>query len=530
VAAGLLILLLPSLTACGAEATGTPAAAGQARSIGATAPTGMTAPAAAATDTVAPAAADAAQLRAVQPLAASTVAAAEAPPPTLPPAPPAANAFIATAADPLSTFGMDVDTASYTNVRNYLNAGQLPPPALVRAEEFINYFHYPYPAPTNGPFGITVDGAPSPFTAGETQIVRVGIQGRRIDPAQRQDAVLTFVIDVSGSMDQPNRLPLVKDSLRALVQQLRPTDQVAIVIFSNETQVVLDHTSGESRDKMLAAIDSLQIGGATYLEAGLRAGYDLAGRHFKRGAINRVILCSDGEANVGATGPDSILKVIHQYSAQGIDLTTVGFGMSGYNDSMMQQLADQGNGNAAFVDTLQAAQRLFGENLTGTLQVIARDAKIQVDFNPAVVSRYRLLGYEKRAIADGDFRNDKVDAGEVGAGQSVTALYEVVLTGQGTGSALTVQIRYADALTGQVYEAAQPFARTRFISDAAQAAPDWQLAVAAAGFAGWLRGDEPAIPLAQVQTLAARAAAHLANDADVQEFARLVAQAGSLRK
>jgi Ca-activated chloride channel family protein len=529
-AAGLLILLLPALTACGAEATGTPAAAGQARSSGAAASTGITAPAAAATNTVAPAAADSAQLSALLPVAGSTAAPAEAPPPTPLPAPPAANAFIATAADHLSTFGMDVDTASYTNVRNYLNAGQLPPPALVRAEEFINYFYYAYPAPTDGAFGITVDGAPSPFTAGDTQIVRVGIQGRRIDPAQRQDAVLTFVIDVSGSMDQPNRLPLVKDSLRALVQQLRAGDQVAIVIFSNDTQVVLDHTSGESRDKILAAIESLQIGGATYLEAGLRTGYDLAGRHFKRGAINRVILCSDGEANVGATGPDSILKVIHQYSAQGIDLTTVGFGMGGYNDPMMQQLADQGNGNAAFVDSLQAAQRLFGENLTGTLQVIARDAKIQVDFNPAVVSRYRLVGYEKRAITDGDFRNDKVDAGEVGAGQSVTALYEVALTGQGASPALTVQIRYADALTGRVREIAQPFDRAGFTTDTAQAAPDWQLAVAAAGFAGWLRGDAPAVPLAQVQTLAARAAAQRANDTDVQEFARLVAQAGTLRK
>jgi Ca-activated chloride channel family protein len=271
-----------------------------------------------------------------------------------PPAQPvAANPFVRTTDDNLSTFALDVDTASYTTARNYLNAGQLPPPELTRVEEFVNYFHYDYPIPQQDAFGIYIDAAPSPFGQGNTQIVRVGIQGKRIDAAQRKDAVLTFVIDISGSMEEPARLPLVKQALRLLVDELRDDDQVAIVVYGDQAQIVLDHTSMAQRDTILQAIDGLQNGGSTNAEAGLQLGYQLASQHFKAGAINRVILCSDGVANVGATGPDAIRQSIRDYTAQGVYLTTVGFGMGDYNDTLMERLADDGNGNYAYVDTLR---------------------------------------------------------------------------------------------------------------------------------------------------------------------------------
>jgi Ca-activated chloride channel family protein len=415
--------------------------------------------------------------------------------------------------------------------RNYLNNGQLPPPDAVRVEEFVNYFRYDYPAPQDGAFGIYVDSAPSPFGQSGAQIVRVGIQGQRIDPEQRADGVLTFVIDISGSMAQPNRLPLVKQALRLLVDELRESDQVAIVVYGSQAATVLDHTSAADSDRINQAIDSLQNEGSTNAEAGLQMGYQLAARHFKPGAGNRVILCSDGVANVGATGPDEIRKTIRDYTAQGIYLTTVGFGMGDYNDYLMEQLADDGNGNYAYVDTLDAARRIFVENLTGTLQVIAKDAKIQVDFNPSVVDSYRLLGYENRDVADADFRNDRVDAGEVGAGHSVTALYEVVPTGQGRGTALTVRVRYAAPQGGEVREIEQAFATDAFGVQFDAAAPRLQLAVAVAGFAEQLRGSAyaQAHSLADVLEIARRVAPQLANDADVQEFVRLVERAKDLR-
>jgi len=476
---------------------------------------------------------------AAQPIAAAAPTSAPAllksadqPQPTPPTQPVAVNPFVRTVDDHLSTFALDVDTASYTTARNYLNAGQLPPPELARVEEFVNYFHYDYPMPRQDAFGIYIDAAPSPFGQGNTQIVRVGIQGKRIDAAQRKDAVLTFVIDISGSMQEPARLPLVKQALRLLVDELRDTDQVAIAVYGDQAQIVLDHTSVTQRDTILQAIDGLQNGGSTNAEAGLRLGYQLASRHFKNGAINRVILCSDGVANVGATGPDAIRQSIRGYTAQGVYLTTVGFGMGDYNDTLMEQLADDGNGNYAYVDTLAAARRVFVENLTGTLQVIAKDAKVQVDFNPAVVASYRLIGYENRAVADADFRNDKIDAGEVGAGHSVTALYEITLTNQGRGDALVVQMRYADPQSGAVRELRQPFGSNAFGRDFANAAPRFQQAVAVAGFAEQLRGGEYAHQrsLNDVLAITRRIAPQLANDGDIQEFAQLVERAVALQQ
>lgn len=448
------------------------------------------------------------------------------PQPIFTPGPIEVNPFTRTSDDPLSTFALDVDTGSYTAMRNYVSAGQLPPADTVRVEEFVNYFKYGYPAPQKDAFGVYVDSAPSPFGTVGTQIVRVGIQGRRIESSQRKDAVLTFVIDVSGSMQEPNRLPLVKESLRLLVNELRQGDKVGIVVYGSEARVLLPHTGVEQRERIMEAMDSLQDEGSTNAEAGLRLGYEQASNVFGRDAINRVILCSDGVANVGATGPDDIRKAIRDYTAQGVQLTTVGFGMGDYNDSLMEQLADDGDGNYAYVDSLNEAKRVFVENLTGTLQVIAKETKAQVEFNPAVVKGYRLLGYENRAVADADFRNDKVDAGEIGAGHSVTALYEVEMLDQSSGPALTVRLRYADPKSGQVSEIAQPFDRESFGRDFAAASPQFQLAVAVAGFAEKLRNSSYAEDrsFADVYAITQRIAPQLPNDVDAQEFMQLVRQ------
>ena len=442
------------------------------------------------------------------------------------------NPFVDPAQDRLSTFALDVDTGSYTAARNYISAGTLPPASNVRPEEFLNYFRYDYPVPEESAFGIYIDSAPSPFSATGTQYVRVGIQGQRISDAQRKDAVLTFVIDISGSMSEPNRLPLVKQALRLLVNELRPTDQVAIVVYGSNASIVLDHTGVADKDAILNAIDGLQNEGSTNAEEGLRMGYELASKNFKEGAINRVILCSDGVANVGAVTPDGIRQAIRDYTKQGILLTTVGFGMGDYNDYLMEQLADDGDGSYAYVDTLASAKRIFVENLTGTLQVIAKDAKVQVDFNPAVVKRYRLVGYENRDVADIDFRNDAVDAGEIGAGHTVTVLYEVELSGEAVGDALTVQMRYADPKTGAVTELTRPFKRDAFGQDFMLATPRFQLAVAAAGFAEQLRGSQFALSQAPdaVLNIAQRIAPQLSKDADVQEFLEIVTRAGELQK
>jgi Ca-activated chloride channel family protein len=294
---------------------------------------------------------------------------------------------------------------------------------------------------------------------------------------------------------------------------------------------VLEHTPVAQRDTIARAINGLGIEGSTNVEAGLRQAYQLASRNFTEGAINRVILCSDGVANVGATGPDAILERVRDYASQGVLLTTVGFGMD-YNDYLMEQLANDGNGNYAYVDTLDEAERVFVDNMTGTLQVIARDAKIQVEFNPEVVSQYRLLGYENRAVADTDFRNDEVDAGEVGAGHSVTALYEMRLTGQGSGEALVAQVRYEDPDSGEVRELASPLNTDAFAADYSTAPANLRLAVAAAAFAEQLRdsGYAQNRTLDDVLVLAEDVAPQFANDSQVQEFVALVRQAQAVSR
>lgn len=401
------------------------------------------------------------------------------------------NPFIDTEDDALSTFGMDVDTASYAVTRRYLRDGFLPPPEAVRVEEFVNAFDYDYTPPTDDTFAIHLEGAPSKFGEGKRlQLLRIGIQGYVVPDTDRKDAKLTFVIDVSGSMSLETRLELVKKALSLLVDQLRDGDEIGIVIYGTNARVLLPHTRNVNREHILAAIDSLRPEGATNAEAGLRLGYELAVQNFNPDYINRVILCSDGVANVGITGAEGILTEIENYVEHGIYLTTVGFGMGNYNDILMEQLANMGNGSYAYVDTLDEARRIFVENLTGTLQVIAKDAKVQVEFNPETVSRFRLIGYENRRLDDEDFRDDDVDAGEIGSGHSVTALYEIKLLSEGVvGKLATVSIRHEDPDTTNVTEVSREIFADELKSTYEETSVSYQLAASVAEFAEILRGS-----------------------------------------
>jgi Ca-activated chloride channel family protein len=439
------------------------------------------------------------------------------------------NPFIDTEDDNLSTFAVDVDTASYTVMRRYVNDGHLPPDESVRVEEYINYFDQEYEPPAEGSFAIHLEGAPSPYGGERYHLVRVGLQSYTIPPEMRKDAVLTFVIDVSGSMDMENRLGLVKQALRLLVEELRPTDRVGIVVYANQAYTVLEHTSAAEPEVIMRAIDRLQPSGSTYAEEGLVEGYQLAAAAFDPEASNRVILCSDGVANVGRTGPDSILERIREYADQGITLTSVGFGMGNYNDILLEQLANDGDGQYAYVDTLDEAERLFVDDLTSTLQIVARDAKIQVVFNPEVVSRYRLIGYENRAVADEDFRNDEVDAGEIGVGHSVTALYECKFyeDSPAEAEAMTVYVRFEEPDGGKLVELSRSISRAEFAATFEQASPRFQLDAVVAEFAEILRESYWAqeSSLEDVLAQARRVAEYLPGDPDVAEFVALLAQA-----
>jgi Ca-activated chloride channel family protein len=444
------------------------------------------------------------------------------------------NPFVDSEDDHLSTFGLDVDTGSYTVARRYLREGHLPPPAAVRLEEFVNYFSYGDQPPVRGDFALRAEGAPTPFAAGEQmRVVRFNIRGREVSAANRKPAVLTFVVDVSGSMDMENRLGLVKQALTLLLGQLRGADRVGLVIYGDTGKVLLEPTSDHAA--ISRAIKELAPGGSTNAEEGLALAYDVAGRAYRPGAINRIILCTDGVANVGRTGPDSILERIGRAARQGIELTSLGFGMGNYNDVLLEQLADKGDGRYAYIDDLDEARRVLVEELTGTLQTIARDAKVQVDWNPAVVSRWRLLGYENRDIADDKFRDDTVDAGEIGAGHSVTALYEVKLKPGATGRIGTLHLRFRSADTREIRET------TRELR-VADLAPSWERAPASlrlaslvAELAEVLRGSYWAkgVDLRDLLDRSRRLASELADSqrgSDVADFVRMVADASRLAR
>ena len=437
------------------------------------------------------------------------------------------NPFIDTEDDHLSTFAIDVDTASYTVARRFLFDGNMPHPDSVRVEEFINYFDQDYEPPADGAFAIHVEGSPSPFGGEKHWMMRVGLQGKTVAEDARQNATLVFAIDVSGSMGREDRLGLVKRSLRLLVDELRPSDEVGIVIYGDRGSVLLEPTDGGEKITIMQAIDALTPSGSTYVEEGLTLAYRMAAENVQPGRITRVMLLSDGVGNVGHTGSDSILRQIRSYVDQGVTLTTVGFGMGNYNDILMEQLANDGDGTYHYVDTLTEAQRVFVDNLVGTLQNIAKDTKIQVDFNPEVVRSYRLLGYENRAVKDEQFRDDTVDAGEVGAGHNVTALYEMKLNDDAEGMLATVRVRYEDPDSGEVSEIESSFQRSELTSEFEEASSRFQLSAVVAEYAEILRESFWAQEgsLGKVTAEASRVLKLLPEDSDVAEFAALVTQA-----
>lgn len=338
--------------------------------------------------------------------------------------------FQRVADQPLSTFSIDVDTASYANVRRFLAQGQRPPADAVRIEELVNYFPYAsYQAPVgNTPFAANLEVASAPW-APEHRLVRIGLKGREVSEAARPAANLVFLLDVSGSMNEPNKLPLVQKSLRLLVEKLRPQDRVAIAVYAGSSGMVLPSTPASRKSEILAAIDGLRSGGSTNGALGIHLAYDLARANFITGGVNRVILATDGDFNVGTTSDGELVRLIEEKARTGVYLSVLGFGMGNLKDSTLEQLADKGNGNYAYIDSLAEARKTLVEQAGGTLVTIAKDVKLQVEFNPAVVQAYRLIGYENRLLAKEDFKNDAVDAGEIGSGHTVTALYEVVPVG-----------------------------------------------------------------------------------------------------
>ena len=434
------------------------------------------------------------------------------------------NPFIDTEDDHLSTFAVDVDTASYTVARRFVQDGNLPDPDSVRVEEFVNYFEQGYERPGEGAFAIHLEGSPSPFGQENHWLMRVGLQGKSVSAEERKDATLIFTIDVSGSMGREDRLGLVKQSLRLLVDELRDTDKVGIVTYGSRGSVLLEPTDGEEKGRIMGAIDSLTPTGSTFVEDGLRLAYKMASGEVEPGRITRVIVLSDGVGNVGNTGAESILRQISENVEKGITLTTVGFGMGNYNDILMEQLANDGDGSYHYVDTLAEARRIFVENLTGTLQVIAKDGKIQVDFNPDVVTRFRLLGYENRRVDDQDFRNDEVDAGEIGADHSVTALYELKLRDDADGLLSTVRVRYEDPDSGEVYEIYREFNRADLEASLEQTSPRFQMAAVVAEYAEILRESYWAQEgnLEDVVSEARRIQMLLPEEIDFAEFTDLV--------
>jgi len=384
--------------------------------------------------------------------------------------------------DNKSTFATDIDDASFILARSYLERGALPPSEAIRVEEFINHLDYGYQSPKRGQFSVDLEGAPSPF-GWDTELLRIGIKGCEIDDDNRKPANLIFVIDVSGSMNRENRLGLVKQALNYLVDQMDRRDRIGIVTFNTEGREIIQPTGMQDRGRVYSAITSLSSGGSTNLAEGLRLGYRMAERNFEEDRINRIVLISDGVANTGLTDADEMLRKIKRFADMGVTLTSVGVGMGNHNDALLEQLGDKGNGFYAYVDDLAEARRVFVENLTGLLQVIARDVKIQVEFNPNVVEEWRLVGYENRAIADYKFRDDREDGGEIGSGHEVTALYEIRFRENKLRADIgRVHIRYKNADGSEVDEFSVPIKRRIFMRDFEQTSPQFRLAAALAKF------------------------------------------------
>jgi Ca-activated chloride channel homolog len=409
--------------------------------------------------------------------------------------------------EPVSTFSVDVDTGAYANVRRFLSQGQTPPAAAVRTEEMINYFRYDYPAPDSRatPFSVSTDVMVTPWNP-ETRLLRIGLRGYDLPRAARPPANLVFLVDVSGSMNSPDKLPLVKTALRGLAGELSPRDRVSIVVYAGAAGLVLEPTNDPER--IARALDRLQAGGSTAGGAGLQLAYQVARDNFIEGGVNRILLATDGDFNVGLSNTTALTAMVEKERDAGVTLTTLGFGTGNYNEAMMEQIADKGNGNYAYIDTALEAKKVLGEQMGSTLFTIAKDVKIQVEFNPAQVSQYRLLGYENRALREEDFDNDAVDAGEIGAGHQVTAIYEIVPAnakgwisprryGDGeppapaagrSGELAFVKLRYKlpDGETSRLIERPVP---AMLMWQKRAPSPDFRFAAAVAAFGQKLRGD-----------------------------------------
>lgn len=339
------------------------------------------------------------------------------------------NIFLEATNNPLSTFSIDVDAASYSNMRRFLNNGQMPPKDAVRIEEMVNYFNYDYKQPDGEhPFSINTEISSAPWND-QHRLVHIGLQGKTIATDNLPPSNLVFLLDVSGSMNSPNKLPLLKSGFKLLVQQLRPQDKVAIVVYAGAAGLVLPSTSGNEKDKIMAALDRLEAGGSTAGGAGIKLAYQVAKNNFQEEGNNRIILATDGDFNIGESSNASMERLIEQKREEGVFLTVLGFGMGNYKDSKMETIADKGNGNYAYIDNILEAKKVLVNEFGGTLFTIAKDVKLQIEFNPTKVQAYRLIGYENRALRNEDFNNDKKDAGELGSGHTVTALYEIIPVG-----------------------------------------------------------------------------------------------------
>ena len=417
------------------------------------------------------------------------------------------NPVVATANDPLSTFSIDVDTASYSNVRRLLTAGTLPPPGAVRIEEMINYFSYAFPEPSDGPIAIATELGPCPWRP-ENQLIRIGLKAKDLRPESIPPSNLVFLVDVSGSMHQANKLSLLQQSMSMLVDQMTGRDRIAIVAYAGADRVVLPPTAGDKTSEIKAAISSLTAGGSTHASGGIKTAYNLARQSFMPGANNRIILASDGDFNVGVTSRDELERMISRERESGVYLTVLGFGMGNYHDDSMEILADKGNGNYAYIDSLLEARKVLVKERASTLFTLAKDVKLQVEFNPALVGAYRLIGYENRTLADEDFQDDKKDAGEIGVGHTVTALYELYPVGSPaipkvdslkyqrqaaapdtTNELLTVKLRYKPLEAKESVLLSQAvMASNRTLASTSE---DFRFAASVAGFGMLLRQPEP---------------------------------------
>ncbi len=457
------------------------------------------------------------------------------------------NPLVAAVAQPFSTFSIDVDTASYTVSRNYMLGGHLPPPEAVRTEEFVNFFDYAYDPPAGRTFRVAAEIAPSRFGRG-LHLLKLGVKGRRLGREEQRQASLTLLVDSSGSMNQPDRLGLVRTALELLLAELADTDQVAIIQFDNRARLVLAHTPVAQRETILRALEAIQCGGGTNLEAGLGQAYEQAAKAFISRGENRILLMSDGVVNLGETATDGIVKRIEANRRQGLYLSVFGFGMGIYDDAVLKELASKGNGAYAFIDSETEARRVFVDDLSATLNTIAEDVKIQIEFNPKRVNQYRQLGYEQRQLRKEQFRDDTVDAGEVGSGQSVTALYELSLADLPMAYPVQAQqmppraadddwlavarVRYRRVDNGKVEEIEQRITARDLLPAFDAASPRFRLAAGVAAFAEILRGSPyvQGVAFEDVAAVLRPVALDLHLDARIRELVQMVETSGGLAR